>query len=214
MNITIESNNINKELVRYIEDEIFPLYDRNEEGHGIGHIKTVIRRSLELAKKYDVNLDMVYTIAAYHDLGHYIDRKTHELISAEIFMKDEKVKQWFTDEEVNIIKEAIEDHRASSNHEPKSIYGMIISTADRTIVDIDNTIKRTYSYGKKNYAELPEEEQVERVYEHLTEKYGENGYAKIYLEDREFDEAIKKLRQALSNKEEFIKRVKRVVDTI
>lgn len=214
MNITIESNNINKELVRYIEDEIFPLYDRNEEGHGIGHIKTVIRRSLELAKKYDVNLDMVYTIAAYHDLGHYIDRKTHELISAEIFMKDEKVKQWFTDEEVNIIKEAIEDHRASSNHEPRSIYGMIISTADRTIVDIDNTIKRTYSYGKKNYAELPEEEQVERVYEHLTEKYGENGYAKIYLEDREFDEAIKKLRQALSNKEEFIKRVKRVVDTI
>ena len=60
---------------------------------------------------------------------------------------------------------------------------MIISTADRTIVDIDNTIKRTYSYGKKNYAELPEEEQVERVYEHLTEKYGENGYAKIYLEE-------------------------------
>lgn len=82
MNITIESNNINKELVRYIEDEIFPLYDRNEEGHGIGHIKTVIKRSLELAKKYDVNLDMVYTIAAYYDLGHYIDRKTHELISA------------------------------------------------------------------------------------------------------------------------------------
>ena len=214
MNITIESNNINKELVRYIEDKIFPLYNRNEEGHGIGHIKTVIKRSLELAKKYDVNLDMVYTIAAYHDLVHYIDRKTHELISAEIFVKDEKVKQWFTDEEVNIIKEAIEDHRASSNHEPRSIYGMIISTADRTIVDIDNTIKRTYSYGKKNYAELPEEEQVERVYEHLTEKYGENGYAKIYLEDREFDEAIKKLRQALSNKEEFIKRVKRVVDTI
>ena len=214
MNITIESNNINKELVRYIEDKIFPLYNRNEEGHGIGHIKTVIKRSLELAKKYDVNLDMVYTIAAYHDLGHYIDRKTHELISAEIFMKDEKVKQWFTDEKTNIIKEAIEDHRASSNHKPRSIYGMIISTADRTIVDIDNTIKRTYSYGKKNYAELPEEEQVERVYEHLTEKYGENVYAKIYLEDREFDEAIKKLRQALSNKEEFIKRVKRVVDTI
>lgn len=214
MNITIESNNINKELVKYIEDEIFPLYDRNEKGHGIGHIKTVIKRSLELAKKYDVNLDMVYTIAAYHDLGHYIDRKIHELISAKIFMKDEKVKQWFTDEEVNIIKEAIEDHRASSNHEPRSIYGMIISTADRTIVDIDNTIKRTYSYGKKNYSELPEEEQVERVYEHLTEKYGENGYAKIYLEDREFDEAIKKLRQALSNKEEFIKRVKKVVSTI
>ena len=117
------------------------MYDRNEEGHGINHIKSVI-----------------------------IDRKKHEIISAEIFMKDEKMKQWFTDEQRNIIKEAIEDHRASSNHKPRSIYGMIVSTADRTIIDIDNTIKRSYSYGKRNYIGLSEEEQIERVYQHLTEK--------------------------------------------
>ena len=211
MDTILKDNNIDVELVKYIENEIFPLYERNEEGHGIGHIKTVIKRSLELAKKYDVNLDMVYTIASYHDLGHYIDRNTHELISAEIFMKDEKVKKWFTDEQMSIIKEAIEDHRASSNHKPRSIYGMIISTADRTIIDIDNTIKRTYSYGKRNLSGLSEDEQIERVYEHLMEKYGENGYAKIYLEDKEFDEAIKKLRQALSNKEQFIERIKNVI---
>ena len=202
---------INIELVKYIESEIFPLYNRNEEGHGINHIKTVIRRSLELAQGYDVNLNMVYVIASYHDLGHYIDRKRHEIISAEMFMKDEKIKKWFTEEQINIIKEAIEDHRASSNHEPRTIYGKIVSTADRTIIDIENTIRRACSYGKRNYAELSEEEQIERVYQHLTEKYGENGYAKVYLEDKEFDESIKKLRQALSNKEEFIKRVKRVV---
>ncbi len=59
--------------------------------------------------------------------------------------------------------------------------------------------------------DLSDEEQIERIYQYLTEKYGENGYAKVYLEDKEFDEAIKKLRQVLSNKEEFIKRVKRVV---
>lgn len=214
MESILKDNNINVELVRYIENEIFPLYERNEEGHGIKHIKTVIKRSLELAKKYDVSLDMVYTIASYHDLGHYIDRKTHEIISAEIFMKDEKVKQWFTEEQINIIKEAIEDHRASSDHKPRSIYGMIVGTADRKIIDIDNIIKRSYSYGKRNYEGLSEEEQIERVYQHLTEKYGENGYAKIYLEDKEFDEAIKKLRQALSNKEEFIKRVKKVISKI
>lgn len=202
---------INQELVKYIESEIFPLYNRNEEGHGIGHIKTVIKRSLKLAKNYDVNLNMVYVIASYHDIGHYIDRKKHEIISAEMFMKDEKIRKWFTTEQINTIKEAIEDHRASSNHEPRTIYGRIVSTADRTIIDIDNTIRRSYSYGKRNYVGLSEEEQIERVYQHLTEKYGENGYAKVYLEDKEFDESIKKLRQALSNKEEFIKRVKRVV---
>lgn len=205
---------MNNELVQYIENEIFPLYNRNEEGHGINHIKTVIKRSIELAKGYDVDLDMVYTIASYHDLGHYIDRNKHEIISAEIFMKDEKIKQWFTDEQRNIIKKAIEDHRASSNHEPRTIYGKIISTADRTIIDIDNTIKRSYSYGKRNYIGLSEEEQIERIYQYLTEKYGENGYAKVYLEDNEFEDALDKLRQALSNKEEFIKRVKKVVKTI
>lgn len=207
----VDIKNIDKELIKYIEEQIFPLYSKNEEGHGIKHIKTVIERSLKFAKEYDVNLDIVYTVAAYHDIGHYIDRKKHEIISAEIFMKDKKIKQWFTDKQINIIKEAIEDHRASSNHKPRSIYGMIVSTADRTIADVDNSIKRAFAYGKKHYAELSEEEQIERIYQHLKEKYGENGYAKVYLQDKEFDEAIIKLRKALSNKEEFIERIKNVI---
>ena len=205
---------LNEELVEYIEKEIFPLYDRNEFAHGINHIKTVIRRSLELADGYDVDFNIVYTVAAYHDLGHFIDRKRHEIISAEMFMKDENIKRWFADEQRMVIKEAIEDHRASCNHVPRTIYGKIVSTADRTIVDIDNTIKRSYTYGKKNYIGLSEEEQFERVYEHLVEKYGESGYAKVYLEDKEFDEAVSKLRQALENREEFIERVKRVVNDL
>ena len=205
---------LNEKLVEYIAKKIFPLYDRNEFAHGINHIKTVIRRSLELADGYDVDFNIVYTVAAYHDLGHFIDRKRHEIISAEMFMKDENIKRWFADEQRMVIKEAIEDHRASCNHVPRTIYGKIVSTADRTIVDMDNTIKRSYTYGKKNYIGLSEEEQFERVYEHLVEKYGENGYAKVYLEDKEFDEAVSKLRQALENREEFIERVKRVVNEL
>lgn len=205
---------LNEKLVEYIEKEIFPLYDRNEFAHGINHIKTVIRRSLELADGYDVDFNIVYTVAAYHDLGHFIDRKRHEIISAEMFMKDENIKRWFADEQRMVIKEAIEDHRASCNHVPRTIYGKIVSTADRTIVDMDNTIKRSYTYGKKNYIGLSEEEQFDRVYEHLVEKYGESGYAKVYLEDKEFDEAVSKLRQALENREEFIERVKRVVNDL
>ena len=202
---------LNGELVEYIEKKIFPLYDRNEFAHGINHIKTVIRRSLQLAEGYDVDFNIVYTVAAYHDLGHFIDRKRHEIISAEMFMEDENIKRWFSDEQRVLIKEAIEDHRASCDHVPRTIYGKIVSTADRTIVDIDDTIKRSYSYGKKNYIGLTEEEQFVRVYEHLVEKYGERGYAKVCLEDKEFDEAVGKLRQALENRDEFIERVKRVV---
>ena len=211
--ISTESN-LNVKLVKYIETEIFPLYSKNEEGHGMNHIQTVIRRSLELSKDYDVNLDMVYTVAAYHDLGHYIDKDKHEIISAQIFLKDEKIKQYFTQEQINMIKEAIEDHRASIKHKPRSIYGMIVSTADRTIIDIDYSIKRTYFYGIRNYPELSYEEQIERIYQHLNNKYGQGGYVKLYLEDKEFDEVLQKLREALSNKKEFIQRVKNVVARI
>lgn len=208
-------NNITSSgLVTYIEKNIFPLYSKNEQGHGIKHIKTVIKRSLELAKNYNVNIDMVYTIAAYHDLGNYIDRKKHEILSAQIFIKDENIKKWFTDEQMKIIKEAIEDHRASINHEPRSIYGKIISTSDRTIVNIDETIRRSYSYGKNHYKELSKEEQIEEMYRYLNKKYGEGGYANIYLEDKEYEKAIKKLRKVLSDKKIFLDRAKDVINNL
>lgn len=208
----INKYEVNPKIEAYIEKNIFPLYNRNEEGHGINHIKTVIDRSIELAKKQNVDIDMAYTIAAYHDIGHYIDRKKHEIISAEIFMDDEKMKEFFTEEQRDMMKEAIEDHRASIDHEPRNIYGKIVSTADRTIIDIDNTIMRTYSYGLKHYEGLSRDEQIERVYEHLKEKYGENGYVKSYLEDKKFETALQELRKALSNKNEFIKRIRKITE--
>ena len=210
----IEENEINLELKKYIETEIFPLYERNEPSHGIKHIHTVINRSLHIAKEYEVNKNIVYTVAAYHDLGHYINPKTHEKLSAEIFMKDDKIKKWFTEEEIQIIKEAIEDHRASSNHEPRSIYGKIVSTADRKIKSIDVCIKRAYTYYINNFPSIPKEERIQKVYEHLNDKYGPNGYAKTYLYDEEFEIEKKKFIEALSNKDNFIKRIENVIDNM
>ena len=183
------SDEINPELQNYIETEIFPLYERNEPAHGINHIHTVINRSLHIAREYEVNKNIV--------------------------MKDDKIKKWFTKDEIQIIKEAIEDHRASSNHEPRSIYGKIVSTADRTIKRIDDCIKRTYLYGKKNYPELStKKEQVNRIYKHLNDKYGKNGYAKTYLYDEEFEIAKKKFIEALSDKDTFIKRIEKVIENM
>ena len=74
---------INKELKEYIENNIFPEYNKNDEGHNLDHIKYIIERSLKFAKiVQDINVDMVYTIAVYHDLGHHIDKKNHEKISS------------------------------------------------------------------------------------------------------------------------------------
>jgi len=202
---------IRKEIVEYIEKEIFPLYERNEKGYGIEHIKKVINRSFDLIKDLDVNKEMVYLVASYHDLGHFIDAKTHEIISAKMLEEDKKLEEWFSKDQIQIMKEAVEDHRASCKYVPRSIYGKIISSADRTLLDIDDWIKRCYSYGKKHTPEKSEEEQIERVYEHLSEKYGKNGYAKCYIKDEEYDKSLENLQKELEDKQKFIKKVKKVI---
>ena len=197
---------MNKDLKNYIEKNIFPEYEKNEKAHGIEHIKYVIDRSFELVEEnnLNVNKDMVYTIAAYHDIGHHIDPKNHEELSAEIMSKDENLKTFFNKEELNIIKEAIEDHRASSKTDPRSIYGKIVSSADRNNT-VEACLKRTYSYGKKLDPEATDEELFLRAYDVLTKKFGEGGYAKFYFKDKKYENFLKEIRELLKDKGKYIK---------
>jgi len=196
---------INPKLREYIEENVFPEYDKNESGHGIEHIKTVIDRSFELVEenKLDVNIDMVYTIASYHDIGHHIDSKTHEIISAEIMSKDKNLAKFFNDEELITIKEAIEDHRASSKNEPRTIYGKIVSSADRNN-KVEDCLRRTYTYGKKLNPDATDEELFLRAHEVLTNKFGENGYAKFFFNDAQYENFLKEIRELLKDKAKFI----------
>ena len=198
---------INKDLKKYIEENVFPEYEKNEKGHDINHIKYVIRRSFELVKQnnLNVNLDMVYTIAAYHDIGHHIDSKKHEIISADIMSKDNNLSNFFNEEELIIIKEAIEDHRASANEEPRSIYGRIVSSADRNN-NVEDCLRRTYTYGKKLNPDATDEELFLRAYDVLVNKFGEGGYAKFYFKDEQYEEFLKNLRDLLKDKERYIDR--------
>ena len=197
---------INEEIRQYIETNIFPEYDKNEEGHGITHIKDVIRRSFDIIKQneLDVNHNIVYVIAAYHDIGHHIDAENHEKISAEIMSKDKNLKQFFSNEELILIKEAIEDHRASSKNEPRTIYGKIVSSADRNNT-VEQCLERTYSYGKRHNPKATNREIYEDSFEKLTKKFGINGYAKYYFRDNEYEEFLKNIRYLLEDKEKFCK---------
>ena len=203
---------INSKLKKYIEENVFPEYNKNEKGHGIDHIHYVIDRSFELVKEnnLDVNLDMVYTIAAYHDIGHHIDSKTHEIISADIMFKDKELKNFFNDEELIIIKEAIEDHRASAKDEPRSIYGRIVSSADRNN-DVESCLRRTYTYGKKLNPEATDEELFLRAYDVLVNKFGENGYAKFFFKDSKYESFLKEIRTLLKDKKNYIEKQKEYI---
>lgn len=194
---------VNKELINYIEEEIFPIYDRNDSGHGIAHIKYVIKRSIKFAKQIEnINLDMVYAASAFHDLAHHIDKDNHEVLSAEMFYENEKMKEFFSEEQRIIIKEAIEDHRASLEYVPRNDYGKIISTADRN-VDITTSLKRTHAYTIKHYPELDLKVMIERAYRHISEKFGDYGYVKIYCVDEEFTQFKEEVKKLLKNKSLF-----------
>lgn len=196
---------VNNKLKKYIEEKIFPEYNKNESGHGINHIKDVIKRSFDLVKEndLDVNIDMVYTIAAYHDIGHHIDSKTHEIISADIMSKDDNLKEFFNEEELKIIKEAIEDHRASAKDDPRSIYGRIVSSADRNN-KVEDCLRRTYTYGKKLNPKATDEELFQRAYDVLQNKFGEDGYAKYYFKDSNYEKFLKEIRNLLEDKDNYI----------
>ena len=117
-------------LITYIETAIIPRYKEFDKAHNLSHVRTVIEESLALARQYpEADERLAYVIAAYHDTGLCRDRATHHLVSGEILMADSTLRQWFSDTEILLMKEAVEDHRASTDHEPRSIYGKIVAEA-------------------------------------------------------------------------------------
>ena len=196
---------INKKLQDYIENNIFPSYKKNDLGHNLDHVKYVIERSLKFASKVtNINYDMVYTIAAYHDIGHYIDAKNHEKISAEMLLADKNLRTFFSEDEIKIMSEAVYDHRASLEGEPRSIYGKIVSSADRnTLVDVP--LKRTYAYRIKHNPTATLNEIIEESRQHIISKYGKEGYAteKMYFEDLDYKKFLDDISILANNKVKF-----------
>ncbi|MBP3382433.1 MAG: HD domain-containing protein [Tidjanibacter sp.] len=171
---------MNSELRAYIEEHILPRYESHDAAHRRDHAEGVIERSLALATHYDVDPDMVYTIAAWHDVGLCEGREQHHISSGRMLLEDNTMQRWFTTEQLNIMREAIEDHRASSSHPPRTIYGAIVAEADRQIVP-EVVMRRTVQYGLAHYPALSREEHWQRFLGHLHEKYDHGGYLKLYI---------------------------------
>ncbi len=171
---------MDRTLQAYIESEIIPRYASFDKAHRIDHVHTVISQSLTLAQHYDVDTDMVYAIAAYHDTGLVEGRETHHTASAQIIRTDARLREWFSQEQIEVMADAAEDHRASNRNVPRTIYGRIVAEADR-IIDGDTIIRRTIQYGLSHYPELDREGHFERFMAHMAEKYDEGGYLQLWI---------------------------------
>lgn len=186
-------------LLDYVEREIIPLYDGFDAGHGRDHVQSVISEALRLSEFYPVRTDIIYTAAAYHDTGLSVDRKTHHLESGRIIRNDTGLNQWFSRDEIELIAQAAEDHRASSDHEPRSIYGRIVAEADRQIIP-ESIILRTVQYGLSHYPELDKEGHWQRTCQHMAEKYDEGGYLKLWIPESHNAQGLARLREIILDK--------------
>ena len=186
----------NSEIEAYIYNEIVPRYSAFDKAHKEDHALTVIRQSealldgraawlaeqAEAGSIWNAPVDrmLLMMAAACHDLGLVNGRENHHLDSGIIIRRDARLRSWFSEEEIETIAQAAEDHRASGKGAPRSIYGMIVAEADR-VIEGDTIIRRTIQFGQKHYPGLCREEQIERAVAHLKEKYGRGGYLKLWI---------------------------------
>ena len=199
---------VNLEIMEFVEGFILPRYQAFDKAHNMEHVMNVVRRSLKLAKKMGADENMAYVIAAYHDLGLEGPRAIHHLTSGKILLADKRLSKWFSPMQINMMKEAVEDHRASASHAPRSIYGSIVAEADRDLSP-ETVFTRTVLFGIDHYPEKTKEEHWQRFVEHMKEKYSNAGYIKLWIPGSDNERDLTTIRSIIENpvklREEFEK---------
>ena len=220
---------INQELKKYIYEEVVPQYREFDDAHKEDHALTVIAQAMHLlsgreewlASQADVdtiwfaNVDenMLLAAAACHDLGLVNGRDNHHKDSGVIIRSDSRLAQWFTPEQIEVIAQAAEDHRASGKGAPRSIYGMIVAEADR-VIDGETIIRRTVQFGFKHYPDLDREGHIARAIAHLHEKYGRGGYLKLWIPWSENAVRLNALQDTIADPDAILHEVERIYDSL
>lgn len=189
--------NVSLDLMEFVEQNILPRYAQFDKAHNLAHANKVIRDSVALAKAFGADVNMSYAIAAYHDLGLEGPRAVHHITSGKILAADSRLLKWFSKQQMEVMRQAVEDHRASASHAPRSIYGKIVAEADRDM-EPETVIRRTIQFGLSHYPEKSREEQWRRFMEHMDSKYSVHGYIRMWLPGSENERKLKQLREYIA----------------
>ena len=191
---------VNKQLKIYIENNIFPKY-KKYYSHGMIHINNVINNMMMLADYYNLDKNRAYVIASYHDTGLNIDRENHEHESGKILENDTELKKFFSEEQITVMKEAIEDHRGSRKERPRNFYGECVSDSDRDF-DIKLLAKRQLATSLKHYPELDTfDDHFEKCYEYICKRINTSGKFNLWTNNPIFVERRDKFQEEYLNKE-------------
>lgn len=205
----MDSQHVNLELMNFVETQILPLYAEFGASHGINHVQRVINQSIKLARNTGADINMVYAIAAYHDIGMSGPRAIHHITGGRILQADQRLRKWFTEDQMTVMREAIEDHRASSSHSPRSMYGKIVAEADRDL-EPEVVFRRTIQFGLEQYPDQDKESQWERFRSHMMNKYSAQGYIHLWIPKSPNEAHLRELRAIISNPPELRKQFERI----
>lgn len=204
---------INSELISFMEEKIFPIYDTFDKGHNLDHIFAVIERAINIYKTLDdsdIDINLVYASAALHDIGVQKERKNHALHSSEFVMECVELRRFFSEEEITIIANACEDHSTSKGVVPRTIYGKIVCDADKDN-DVEISLMRAYEFTKKYFPDYSEEQCLDNVYEQLYLKFGPEGKVKFYVGAPEQTMFLTTMKSLANDKNLFIEKMKEVI---
>lgn len=222
---------IRESLEKYVFDIIVPQYAGFDPAHREDHALTVIDQAMELLDRMPgwlssqpsdvtgiwgkdiLDREMLLAAAACHDLGLVNGRERHHLDSGIIIRSDSRLHEWFSEEQIETIAQAAEDHRASGKSVPRSIYGMLVAEADR-VIDGETIIRRTMQYGLTNYPEMDREEHIIRSIGHLREKYGRGGYLKLWIPWSDNAASLSALQDTISDDSAIHRETARIYDSL
>ena len=120
-----ELDSIKKEVIKIMN---------NDPAHDFEHVMRVYHNAQKITKKEKANQKLVLTAALLHDIVSYPkSSKRSKFSSVESAKKSKSIlkKYAFSNEEISIICDAIEDHSFSQNRIPRTIEGKILQDADR-----------------------------------------------------------------------------------
>ena len=127
--------------------------------------------------------------------------------------EDERLHRWFNPDEIDTIADAAEDHRASSGHEPRTIYGRLVAEADR-VIDGETIVRRALQYGMKHEPGLDREGQYRRLMEHMREKYDYGGYLKLWIPHGDNARRLEEFRQLLADPKAFLRLFDKIYNSL
>ena len=116
-----------------IKNEVIDIID-NDPAHDFEHVMRVYNNAKKIVKKEKANQKLVLSAVLLHDIVSYPKSSKRSKFSSIDSAKKSKIilkKYGFSEKEIIIVSDAIEDHSFSQNKTPETLEGKILQDADR-----------------------------------------------------------------------------------